>query len=803
MIMFNSYLKRSLTVALLTFAVLVGVASSALALTCAELPAPAFQSNRYVQFDIGVLPDLPLRRVPAPKDLYYRAVCGALPGVITGLVANGEGAVIAIPPLLAAELDRATPAFPTANFMYVRGGGLDRPAIVILFTDDINSPFFSEVPAEQGRSKWDATEVGYAERFWNSLPYEFMVRASYWLHDAVDVGSGYQIGQNLPVVGWLLNTLGRLFSDRFSTTMIYALANPLGSMLIPTVTDTGQRRADIQQDSIWVHELAHYNHFFLEGTTPLLWAGDFGRISRRNAYLGPIPIPFMMVERYAEARDYDCGSGATPYGYVSNYARCGEWRIMEDFSDTLSVAVQSTQLLRSDQSFYYDLSKLYGRNNNADGQILYAKAQHLKQAFSYSLADPMDADGDGVPWQLGLPSYDCDDINPTRVQTCSSQSCTQNADCDDGDPCTVDTCAADGTCLAVTRDTDGDGSADSACGGGDCDDNDPNIREGTSRTCSTPCGAGTEVCSAGTFSQCTAPSTCDCNPGEQRQEQCGDRCGVATRTCKPDGTWGPLGACQSQGQCTPGDFDSRTCPSLSGCSQPTGTQSRTCQADCTWPNFGACTGGAVCCPGTNDTQPCGLCGTGERARTCQSDGSWGAFSSCSINSECCPGDVDSDRCGECGSRRRTCQADGTWGSFSSCDEPECCWPETQTRDCSECGTQTRRCRSRNRWGSWGSCSGSSTECSPGEFCSSSGQCVCTPATSCPPSIVCGSISDGCGGTIDCGGCPSGEYCSTATNTCQSYGTCSCFNGSVTSDSCRNNSSASCSNPYECDCVSNN
>lgn len=36
--------------------------------------------------------------------------------------------------------------------------------------------------------------------------------------------------------------------------------------------------------------------------------------------------------------------------------------------------------------------------------------------------------------------------------------------------------------------------------------------------------------------------------------------------------------------------------------------------------------------------------------------------------------------------------------------------------------------------------------------------ACTPATSCPAGQNCGTASDGCGGTIDCGTCPTGETC---------------------------------------------
>src|SRR2546428_162602 len=39
---------------------------------------------------------------------------------------------------------------------------------------------------------------------------------------------------------------------------------------------------------------------------------------------------------------------------------------------------------------------------------------------------------------------------------------------------------------------------------------------------------------------------------------------------------------------------------------------------------------------------------------------------------------------------------------------------------------------------------------------------CTPATSCPSGQNCGTASDGCSGTIDCGTCPAGDICTAGT-----------------------------------------
>jgi hypothetical protein len=57
-------------------------------------------------------------------------------------------------------------------------------------------------------------------------------------------------------------------------------------------------------------------------------------------------------------------------------------------------------------------------------------------------------------------------------------------------------------------------------------------------------------------------------------------------------------------------------------------------------------------------------------------------------------------------------------------------------------------------------------CPTGQTCNSSNQCVgtCTPTTCAQLGAVCGSASDGCGGTLACGTCPAGQTCN-ASNQC--------------------------------------
>ena len=55
-------------------------------------------------------------------------------------------------------------------------------------------------------------------------------------------------------------------------------------------------------------------------------------------------------------------------------------------------------------------------------------------------------------------------------------------------------------------------------------------------------------------------------------------------------------------------------------------------------------------------------------------------------------------------------------------------------------------------------------CNAGEQCTGAGQCMCVPTTCAAVGAQCGSIDDGCGGMLDCGGCPGAQTCG-ADNTC--------------------------------------
>jgi hypothetical protein len=130
-------------------------------------------------------------------------------------------------------------------------------------------------------------------------------------------------------------------------------------------------------------------------------------------------------------------------------------------------------------------------------------------------------------------------------------------------------------------------------------------------------------------------------------------CGVQSRACQPDGTWGAWGECGGQGECGAGTLS--TCP---------GGSQVTCTDDCAWPACPACTPScAGRCPGADDG-----CGG-----TCSGNGCSGC-----CDGTACVGGHEIEACGSGGGACLACvpSADCLGGACTGCGhdagEPAAC-----------------------------------------------------------------------------------------------------------------------------------
>jgi hypothetical protein len=105
-----------------------------------------------------------------------------------------------------------------------------------------------------------------------------------------------------------------------------------------------------------------------------------------------------------------------------------------------------------------------------------------------------------------------------------------------------------------------------------------------------------------------------------------------------------------------------------------------------------------------------------------------------------------------------------WQLVQRCDGSSTCTPTTCVAQGKTCGSISDGCGGTLGCGS----------CPTGQTCTSSNVCqsTCTPTTCAAQGKTCGSISNGCGGTLDCGTCPAGQTCS-GSNVCQANSTGGC------------------------------
>jgi hypothetical protein len=250
-------------------------------------------------------------------------------------------------------------------------------------------------------------------------------------------------------------------------------------------------------------------------------------------------------------------------------------------------------------------------------------------------------------------------------------------DCDDGDDCTDDTCVdAEGGCVRSTRDGDGDGFGDAACGGDDCDDGAAEVFPGAEEACN----GIDDDCDGETDEGC-------CVDGSPCTTTCGTE---GTRDCNPDGSEGPClppdEICNDEDDDCDGEtdegFDCRVPETTSCTTSCSSAGTRTCLATCLWgpcePPDETCNGADDDCDGARDngfgcvlgattscTSACGSTGS----RACEAGCAWG---DCEPPDEICNG-ADDD-CDGSADEGFACVA----GSSGTC--PTACG-STGTRQC--------------------------------------------------------------------------------------------------------------------------
>jgi len=185
--------------------------------------------------------------------------------------------------------------------------------------------------------------------------------------------------------------------------------------------------------------------------------------------------------------------------------------------------------------------------------------------------------------------------------------------------------------------------------------------------------------------------------------------------------------------------------------------------ECGQPSDGC--GGVLDCGGCANDQLCdtGRCAEGlvstPASPDCVPDTCDSIYRECGAVSDGCGGTLS---CGTCGTGDR-CTGWGTCVAVvASASAPAlpACTPDTCENSFRECGVASDGCGGTLSCGT----------CGAGENCTSWGSCVavvppeptpptCTPKTCQAIGRECGSASNGCGGTLNCGGCGSGELCS--------------------------------------------
>jgi hypothetical protein len=365
------------------------------------------------------------------------------------------------------------------------------------------------------------------------------------------------------------------------------------------------------------------------------------------------------------------------------------------------------------------------------------------------------------------------------------------------------------------------------CQGGECEDGDSGQACGTGGAPCVKCGAGSRCQNQ----HCTCEPDCDnrdCGP-----DGCGGSCGTCATGQVCDADDGeclctarscPTGCCTigsgKPGECRPGN-------TLAACGT-SGEECETCDADDEVCRGGRCVECADLCP-NGCCAADGSCQPGDTIQACGAGGK--ACLQCTSQEQCANGECVPSTCaGRCTRDNdcpdlRNCVCDRAQGTCCArkCDGKVCgsdgcggtcenlCPPNTVCNgDGTACLCNAQSCRNgccSNGLGNPGTCEAGNTNpaCGrPGQSCQTctgreqcvNQQCVCFPLTCDDLESVCGTASDGCGGTLECGTCPDLEFPSCRVGVCVPC-TIACEDG----EDCINlaNGDTICSAPGDINC----
>ena len=236
-------------------------------------------------------------------------------------------------------------------------------------------------------------------------------------------------------------------------------------------------------------------------------------------------------------------------------------------------------------------------------------------------------------------------------------------------------------------------------------------------------------------------------------------------------------------------------------------------------------GKTVDCGPCDCPQPCDACFTCDPAtRTCVVDSAQ-VGKPCGSTGQVCAGDgacaCDATSCPAC----QACGGDGTCGGCDGCCDGDTCVADCgacqvcddgQCRACPGCCDTSGVCQSGDTNAACGQPGATCAVCTSPQTCGGGGQegeCGCTATTCVAQGKNCGTISDGCGGTLPCGtcggttpictdnvcvACPSDGQCGSGAVCCGG----GCFSGVCCGDSACDDPAAPDCVAHQCTCASN-